>query len=415
MTVLPNTASAMDPTIPVLNIDPFDEAVLADPHAMHAQIRDAGDVVYIPTYDIYAVARYSTVKDTLENWQDFSSAAGAGLSNFRYEKPWRPPSLLLEADPPHHDAPRSVLQKILGPRRIRIHRKEWEQSADKLVDCLIKYGDRDNDGAIILDAVPTVAEAFPLSVFPGALGLNGEGLENLLPYGNFAFNAFGPRNRLVTEDEERIKPVMEWVGEQCPRHALKESSLGAEIWAASDNADITEEQAPMVVRSLLTAGFDTTVYGIAAVLYHLGNNPKQFERLRTEPERVFAAIEEALRLESPVQTFFRTTTGKLHIGDHIVPEGKKVLMFLGGANRDPRRWEDPEQFDLERDPSGHVAFGSGIHQCVGQHVARLEAASLLRALIRRIERIEFTTPPERKVNNTLLGWKSLPLRLFPAS
>ncbi|MBR7502915.1 cytochrome P450, partial [Mycobacterium tuberculosis] len=92
----------------------------------------------------------------------------------------------------------------------------------------------------------------------------------------------------------------------------------------------------------------------------------------------------------------------------------KVLMFLGAANRDPRRWEHPDEFDLDRDPSGHVAFGSGIHQCVGQHVARLEAASMVRALLPAVERIEFTAEPERKINNTLLGWKSLPVRLIPA-
>lgn len=381
---------------------------------MHARIRDAGDLVYIPEYEVYAVARYSAVRETLENWQDFSSAAGAGLTNFRYEKPMRTPSLLLEADPPHHDAPRSVLQKILGPRRIKQYRQDWEQTADQLVDCLLKYGERDEDSALVLDAVPSIAEAFPLSVFPEALGLGDEGLENLLPYGNFVFNSFGPKNRLVTDDAEKVKPVAKWIADQCPRHALRNPSLGADIWAASDDAEITEEQAPLVVRSLLTAGLDTTVYGIAAVIYHLASNPEQYERLRAEPGLIPAAIEEALRLETPVQTFFRTTTRDVHIGDHVIPEGRKVLMFLGAANRDPRRWEKPEEFDLMRDPSGHVAFGAGIHQCVGQHVARLEAASLLQAVLPKIAGIGFSTPPERKINNTLLGWKSLPLRLIPA-
>ncbi|GEB23664.1 MAG: cytochrome P450 [Brevibacterium sp.] len=415
MTAQPKTTSAVDASVPVLDdVDPFDEEVLAGPHHMHSIIRDAGDLVYLAQHDIYAVARYSPVRETLENWQDFSSAAGAGLANFRYEEPWRPPSLLLEADPPHHDAPRSVLQKILGPRRIRAFEDEWDRTANQLVDCLLEYGERDENSAVVIDAVPSIAEPFPLSVFPEALGLSGEGLDNLLPYGNFAFNAFGPRNRLVTEAQKTIGPVMEWVGEQCPRHALTESGLGADIWAASDDTDITEAQAPLIVRSLLTAGVDTTVYGIAAVLYHLADNPDQYQRLRDEPELIRAAIEESLRLESPVQTFFRTTTRDVPISGHVIPEGKKVLMFLGAANRDPRRWANPDEFDLGRDPSGHVAFGSGIHQCVGQHVARFEAASLLQALVPKIERIEFSTAPERKINNTLLGWKTLPLRLIPA-
>ena len=223
-----------------------------------------------------------------------------------------------------------------------------------------------------------------------------------------------PARCLVTEDEERIGPAVDWVGRQCPREALTVPGLGADIWAASDTADITEAQAPLIVRSVLTAGVDTTVYGIAATLSHLAAAPEQYARLRAEPELAAAAVEEALRLESPVQTFFRTTTRDVRIGAHLVPEGSKVLMFLGAANRDPRRWENPDDFDLTRDPSGHVAFGSGIHQCVGQHVARLEAVCLLRALLPAIARMEFTRPPERKINNTLLGWRSLPLRLVPA-
>jgi cytochrome P450 len=87
-----------------------------------------------------------------------------------------------------------------------------------------------------------------------------------------------------------------------------------------------------------------------------------------------------VRWESPVQTFFRTATTDVGVGDVVIPEGRKILMFLAAANRDPRKWVDPDSFDLSRDPSGHVGFGMGIHQCVGQHVARLEAEALLTAL-----------------------------------
>src|SRR5699024_10598134 len=114
------------------------------------------------------------------------------------------------------------------------------------------------------------------------------------------------------------------------------------------------------------------------------------------------------------QTFFRTTTQPVQVGDTAVPENQKVLMFLGSANRDPRRWTNPDTFDLDRDPSGHVAFGRGVHQCVGQHVARLEASCVLEAMVERVAKIEFAAPPKRKINNTLLGWQTLPLRLNPA-
>ncbi|HWI29965.1 MAG TPA: cytochrome P450 [Microbacterium sp.] len=99
----------------------------------------------------------------------------------------------------------------------------------------------------------------------------------------------------------------------------------------------------------------------------------------------------------------------------LVPPGEKVLMFLGAANRDPRRWANPDRFDLSRDPSGHVAFGMGLHQCVGQHIARCEATAVLGALLDRGASIELTAPPHRHLNNTLRGWESMPVRVALAA
>jgi cytochrome P450 len=197
----------------------------------------------------------------------------------------------------------------------------------------------------------------------------------------------------------------------CGRDALSKDGFGAQIWAAADRGDITQSQAPLIVRSLLTAGVDTTVNGIAAVLFAFASHPEQWEMLRNDPGLVRIAFDEAVRLESPVQTFFRTTTQDVHVGGTLIPQGKKILMFLGSANRDPRRWKNADVFDLTRDPSGHVGFGFGIHQCVGQHVARMEAAILLGALAKRIESFELIGTPRRHHNNTLRAWRSLPVRI----
>jgi hypothetical protein len=115
-----------------------------------------------------------------------------------------------------------------------------------------------------------------------------------------------------------------------------------------------------------------------------------------------------------VQTFFRTATTDVPVGDAVIPDGKKILMFLGSANTDPRRWDRPDAFDLERDPSGHVGFGMGIHQCVGQHLARLEAEAVLTALLSRVEHLELAGTPRRHPNNTLRAWASMPIRLRPS-
>ena len=390
---------------PVSHADPFALDVLHDPLPFQSALREAGPVVYLDRYDVFAMGRYEQVHAALTDWQSFQSAAGVGLSNFRYETPWRPPSLLLETDPPHHDAPRAVLSKTLGPRALTKLRTSWMVDAEILVDQVL-------DAHTEFDAVSALAAAFPLRVFPDAVGIPDSGRENLLPYGDHLFNAFGPVNSLVEKGAPRVAELSGWVNAQCTRDALSADGFGAEIWAAADRGDITHEQAPLIVRSLLSAGVDTTVNGLAAVLYAFANNPLQWARLRENPSTLAkTAFDEAVRWESPVQTFFRTATSDIDIEGTVIPDGRKILMFLGSANRDPRRWTDPNAFDITRNPSGHVGYGMGIHQCVGQHVARLEAEALLTALAARIETIEPTAPATRHLNNTLRSWESIPVRV----
>ncbi|WP_196781000.1 cytochrome P450 [Nocardioides sambongensis] len=203
-----------------------------------------------------------------------------------------------------------------------------------------------------------------------------------------------------------------WVNDQCARDMLTADGFGARIWEAADRGDITHEQAPLIVRSLLTAGVDTTVHALGAVIEGFLSAPEQWDVLRRDPGRARIAFDEAIRWASPVQTFFRTATTDVPLGDTVIPAGHKILMFLGAANRDPRRWSEPDRFDLSRDPSGHVGFGMGLHQCVGQHVARLEAECVLRALAERVRAIEPAGEPRRHLNNTLRAWQSLPVRLI---
>ncbi len=186
-----------------------------------------------------------------------------------------------------------------------------------------------------------------------------EGRENLLPYGDTAFNAFGPDNALRAKGAPRVAELSGWVAGQCARDVLADDGFGAAIWAASDRGDITPAQAPLVVRSLLTAGVDTTVHGIGALLACLARTPAAWARLRADPTLVRLAFDEAMRLESPVQMFFRTAERDVVVGGHVVPEGEKGLVCFAAANRDPRRWEHPDTFDLDRDPSGHRRLRHG--------------------------------------------------------
>jgi 4-methoxybenzoate monooxygenase (O-demethylating) len=265
-----------------------------------------------------------------------------------------------------------------------------------------------------VDAIADIAEAYPLSVFPKAVGLGQEGVENLLPYGAMVFNAFGPRNAHLEAVMAEAAKVVPWINAQCAREALSPAGLGAIIWAAVDANEITAEEAPLLVRSLLSAGLDTTIVGIGNALYALATNPAQWQALREKSALVRPAFDEVLRWESPIQTFFRTTTRTVDIGGVKIPQDAKVLLFLASANRDPRRWDEPECFDINRRAAGHVAFGAGIHLCVGQMLARLEAEMLMTALAARVERIDINGEPQRKLSNSLRQFAGLPVELIAA-
>jgi len=359
--------------------------------------------VYLERYGVWAIARYDNVAATLRDWKTFGSAAGVGMANFHREEPWRKPSIILEADPPLHTRTHKVLLRVLSPSALRDLKAVFEREAEALVERLATRG--------TFDGAEDIAKAFPLHVFPDAVGLRAEGREKLLTFGDMVFNAFGPRNARLESSLAASSTVLPAIMMMCRRSALTHDGLGARIYDAVDTGELAEDEAPMLVRSLLSAGLDTTISAIAAALVCVARSPEAFEALRADVSLARTAFDEAIRLESPVQTFFRTTTICTDVGGVTIPEDAKVLMFLASANRDPRRWEDAGRYDLTRRTGGHVGFGSGIHRCVGELLSRMEGEAVLTALARSVRRIELAGEPHVRLNNTIRGYDSLPLTI----
>src|SRR3954449_2643362 len=300
-----NREHGIAPGIPHFDFDPFSTDFFENPYPAQERLREAAPVVYLDKWGVFGVARYAEVHAVLNDPQTFCSSRGAGLSDFAKEKPWRPPSLILEADPPAHTRTRAVLSQVLSPTVMKQLRDRFAAAAAAKVDELLARKS--------FDAIADFAEAYPMSVFPDAVGLKQEGRENLLPYAGLVFNAFGPPNQLRQDAIERSAPHQAYVAEQCQRENLAPEGFGGCIRARVDSGEITEAEAPLLVRSLLSAGIDTTVNGIGAAVYCLARFPDQFSRLRQDPTLARNAFEEAIRFESPVQTFFRTTTREVDI------------------------------------------------------------------------------------------------------
>jgi 4-methoxybenzoate monooxygenase (O-demethylating) len=391
---------------PDLDIDPYDDAFIADPYPGYAAMRSAGPAFYMPKYACWGMARYKEVRSALLDWKTYCSGMGVGYTHFGKEKPWRPPSLLLETDPPLHDRARRIVDRVVFPPSLARLRELFAKEAAAAVDRVLARGR--------FDGVTELAEAFPLKVFPDAVGLDTDGRENLLPYGDMVFNGFGPLNARFKDSTACAGTVVPWIATKCSRAALAPDSLGAQIYQAVEAGEATEDEAALLVRSFLSAGLDTTIAAIGGALYLLATNPGEWRKLRADPSLARNVFEETIRMESPLQNLFRTTTREVELDGVSIPANEKVLLLLASANRDPEHWQEPDRFDISRRALGHVGLGAGFHVCVGQMIARMEGELLLTALARRVASIELNGPPKRRFNNAVRSFACLPLEVRAA-
>jgi cytochrome P450 len=389
---------------PSSDLDPFSPEFLADPFPRYAQLREMGSIVWLPRYDIWTVARYDAVRDVLLDWKRFSNAGGGGMKNYFLEKPWRPPSLILEVDPPDHQRTRKVLMNVLSSARLQQLRPTFEAQADAIIDAALEQG--------VLDAIPELAQRFPLTVFPDAVGMRREDRSNMLVYGAMVFGGFGPVTPWYEELMKSAEEVSEWIMARCQRDALAPDGIGAAIYAHADAGDIEQREATLLVRSLLSAGVDTTIDSIGLCLRCLAEHPDQWRRLRSNPDLARSAFEEATRYDSSSQSLFRTTLDECELAGVRLRKHQKVLVLIGAAGRDPAKWPDPDAFDITRRvSSAQIGYGVGIHSCVAQMMARLEGEVFFRALARKVQDIELVGTPQLRLQPGLRGLSSLPLRL----
>jgi hypothetical protein len=400
----PLTATAQD--VPVLRDDPFAVDTLRDPYRFFAVLREAGPVVWLERYGIYATGRHAETGTVLSQWQRFTNEGGAGLADIRTPGNWRPASVILEVDPPAHTDVRAALQKILSPLVVRQWREKFQAQAEAMADALAARRE--------FDGMRDAAEAFVLQVFPPAVGIRIP-RENAQAIGDMNFNAIGPNNELTQAAVARAQPYMQWYEDSMKREAMLPGGFGELIHQAEDAGELQKGFAANLTRSFLRGGMDTTVSGIGAALLALARDPAQWDALRSDPALVRNAFDEAIRFESPVQVMFRTTRQGAELGGIALAPDTKIAAFMGAANRDARKWPDADRFDLRRQVTGqHLAFGHGPHVCIGQMIARLEAECLIGALARRVKRLSLAGTPAYRPVNTLRTLDSLPLAVEPA-
>ena len=393
-------------TPPVLNQDPYSEANLLDPYPWQEEMRELAPVVRLEQYDAYAIGRYEEVNLVLRDPVTYDNAAGIGLANLNKPGSWgRKPSVFSEKVGDEHVRNRGVITRIMSPVVIRKWKSDFERQA---IDTINELGGRQG-----IDGVRDIAESFILKALPGAVGLTIT-REQMNISADLNFNQLGPNNDLLAAALKRAEPHMEWYNKQMTRDGLVPGGVGAKIYEAADQGLIPEDVAPEMIRAFLRAGMDSTISSISAALRYLATNPAQWEALRADLGKARAAFNEATRLESPVSISYRTTSCDADLSGYAIPADSKVAVWFGSANRDPRKWDNPDKFDLERITIGHMGFGDGPHVCIGQNIARMEGEVILATLAQRFRRIELNGEPKYKIVNAFHGLSTLPLRLVPA-
>ena len=375
----------------------FTDEALADPYPLYDELRDAGPAVWLSDLEVYALPRYAETREVARNWEVFSSARGVMLNDAVNEITGGVVTLC--SDPPRHEQMRRVLRRPLMAGALRELAPDLVAEADSLVERLVAQG--------TFDAVTDLAQHLPLAIISNLVGIPDAGRERMLEWATAAFDSQGPLNARTLAALPKAAQMVEYGNVEAVPPNLKPDGWAQMLYDAADRGELAPEQCPMMMPDYLGPSLDTTINGISSAMMLFGEHPDQWDLLREDPSLIPNAINEVLRLESPIQRFTRYVTQDHDIGGVAVPAGSRVMLLFGSANRDERRWTDPTRFDVRRERAAeHLAFGFGPHACVGSGLARLEMRVLLEALVARVERFE-TTDATRAINQVLRGLSSL--------
>jgi cytochrome P450 len=387
-------------TAPTSDLDLFSDGILTDPYGAYDQLRDQGATVHLARHGYWALPRHAEVRAALADHRRFSSVDSVGLE----------PSLnarraggVLVSDPPDHDVLRGVLAESLAPRALASLRDDIARRAAELVDDLVERGS--------FDGVTDLARVFPLTVVADLIGIPDDARREILTFADAFFNTFGPLNDRTKASLPVAGDLFDKLTSLITRTNLKPGGWGEAVYRAADRGIISEQQVVPLLRAYLVASMDTTINAIGSGLWLFARQPDAWRALRADRGLLRSAFEEILRFESPVQMFFRRTSEPVDIDGVRIPAGCQVAMLFGSANRDPRKWPDPDRFLVDRAPTDHVAFGYGVHGCAGQGLARIEAQAVFSALLDRVEAFHLDGEPTRHLNNVIRGLASVPLTI----
>jgi hypothetical protein len=396
-----------------------DPSVRADPFPVYEQIRAAGE---LSLTRIGLVTATHAIAHSVLRSDDFrtTSVSSSVLPRLRWIEratrtgalhPLEPPSLL-SVDPPAHTRYRTLVSSVFTARAVAAMRDNVQVVADRLLDQLAA-----ETGPV--DIVARYCAQLPVAIISDILGVADIDRERVLQFGERAAPGldFALTYGQFRSVERGLLGFDRWLGAHMTklRRAPGDDLMSKLIHATVDGQHLSDEELRATAGLVLAAGFETTVNLLGSGVRLLVDNPGQLEELHSEPAHWLNAVDEILRVESPVQMTARVANRDLDIAGRDVPKDSFVALVLAGANRDPLVFTEPNVFDVRRENAGrHLAFSGGRHFCLGAALARLEGEVGLRRLFERFPQLALAGTGTRRQTRVLRGWAALPVRLTPA-
>ena len=391
---------------------PLDPKFIANPYPTYKELRERDPYHPSPLTKALVISRYDDVDAVLRNYKVFSNLRGpVGTRNRRgigeqIENELQPSMLSL--DPPDHTRLRGLVSRAFTPRQIAKMEDHIRATAHSLLD--------EVEGENEFDLMANLAALLPTVVIAEMIGVPTKDRQQFKEWSDRFARVLEPN---LTQDElggvfETAQLFDDYFRNIVAEHREDpQDDLVSRLIEAEEEGDrLTEEEMIVTLRLLLVAGNETTTNLIGNGLKALLENPDQLELLRQRPDLLDNAIEELLRYDSPVQVDGRTTLSEFEIDRHALKPGRPISLLIGGANRDPEEFQDPERLDITREDYGNISFGRGIHHCLGAPLARLEGKIAFEALLERFDDIQFgSRTPEYKPNIVLRGLKHLDIRV----
>jgi len=384
--------------VPSFDEDLFTDSVIQNPWPVYKRMRELGPVVWLSAHGNYALPRHREVQKALRDHKTFISSKGVAADQFGCDFLQ---GNTVASDDKRHTILRSAMAPPILPGALVEVEQEVQRVANKLIDKLVTRE--------TFDAVTDLARFLPFTIVRELVGLPEFGQDKMLEWAAAAFDVLGIQNQRGKDALPVIAEMRDFIERDATRENLKPSSWTHRIHELVDAGLMPAECAPFAIRDYINPSLDTTISATTEMIRQLAVNPEQWEKLKQHPELISNAVHEAVRLGTPIRTFSRHAIKNTEISGVTIPAGSRVMMLFASANRDEDKFSQADKFDVTRNNKDHVGFGSGIHMCVGMHLAQLEMQSLLIAMIPRVAKITIGKPIV-KLNNTICAIEKLPCR-----